>query len=157
MSFQHTPGPWHWFVNNKAKTCYLATWDRGRIFVMQMVRWGMQGAIARFQVPTGGGGIMTDVHQLGNPDHNGQIRLRHPDAALIASAPDLGDQVYALTGLGWTVEKLSMYDEEGVEGWMWTEPNGTEHTEMGDWSELPTWPQSAREAVAKAGTWKAAA
>lgn len=72
------------------------------------------------------------------------------NARLIAAAPDRHQQMLALTVYDWEVDKVSLYDEEGIEGWTWTEPNGTEHTEMGDWDELPPWPDSAREAIAKA-------
>ena len=74
------------------------------------------------------------------------------NAKLIAEAPIRHQQMLALTIYGWEVEKVSLYDEEGIEGWRWTEPNGTEHTETGDWSDLPPWPDSARKAIAKAKT-----
>lgn len=32
-------------------------------------------------------------------------------------------------------EKLSMYDEEGVEGWLWTHPDGRQWSEIGSWDE----------------------
>jgi len=42
---------------------------------------------------------------------------------------------------GWEVEKRSLYDEEGVEGWAWTSPDGLgEFTVIGGWDELPPWP-----------------
>ena len=72
------------------------------------------------------------------------------NARLIAAAPDRSDQVIALSLLDWSVSKRSLYDEEGIEGWAWIEPDGTEHVEVGDWDELPPWPASAREAIAKA-------
>ncbi len=50
--------------------------------------------------------------------------------------------------VGWEIESISMYDEEGVEGWRWTEPDGTEHCEVGDWLEGPALPESAKEAIA---------
>lgn len=31
----------------------------------------------------------------------------------------------------------SFYDEEGVEGWKWTHPDGREWTEVGAWDEMP--------------------
>lgn len=38
-------------------------------------------------------------------------------------------------------DKISMFDEEGVEGWRWTSSDGrTEWTEIGDWSEEPSHP-----------------
>lgn len=74
------------------------------------------------------------------------------DGPLLAAAPDLADQVYALTH-GWSVEKRSLYDEEGVEGWAWIDPDGGEHVETGVWDDLPPWPESARAVVAKARGW----
>lgn len=41
---------------------------------------------------------------------------------------------------GWTVERVSLYDEEGVEGWRWTSPEGYESSEVGSWDELPAIP-----------------
>lgn len=72
------------------------------------------------------------------------------NAHLIAAAPDLHEQLTALIKYGWEVEKVSLYDEEGVEGWRWTDHHGTEHTAIGDWDDLPSWPDSARAAIAKA-------
>ena len=46
-----------------------------------------------------------------------------------------------LLAQGWTVEKASLYDEEGVDGWMWTSPNGQEFCEMGDWDKEPPIPE----------------
>jgi hypothetical protein len=46
--------------------------------------------------------------------------------------------------LGWDVEKRSLYDEEGIEGWVWIAPDGNEFVEMGSWSEAPPWPDEAQ-------------
>lgn len=73
------------------------------------------------------------------------------NAALIAAAPDMHDMLYALTVLGWTVEKVSCYDEEGVEGWRWQDRNGQDiATEVGGWDELPEWGDKCREAFSRA-------
>jgi hypothetical protein len=61
---------------------------------------------------------------------------------------DKADQERALS-LGWAVCRVSLYDEEGVDGWQWTEPDGTDHAEMGDWDDPPPWPDSARKALAE--------
>jgi hypothetical protein len=45
-----TAGPWQWFGNTKMREVYLATIDRGRVFVMDFVRWGMSSAQPRFQL-----------------------------------------------------------------------------------------------------------
>lgn len=39
----------------------------------------------------------------------------------------------ALLADGWTVHKVSLYDEEAVEGWCWTSPDGTEVNVIGVW------------------------
>lgn len=69
--------------------------------------------------------------------------------------PDLRDMLLALIFYEWEVERVSFYEDEGVaislkEGWKWTEPNGTNHYRIGNWNELPTWPDSAKQAIAKA-------
>lgn len=58
--------------------------------------------------------------------------------------------VELLESLGWSVERASLYDEEGVEGWRWTGPDDREYTEVGDWGEPPAAPDAALEALAKA-------
>ena len=42
---------------------------------------------------------------------------------------------------GWEVEKISLYDEECIEGWRWTSPDGYEHVLMGDWDDLIPLPE----------------
>lgn len=89
-----TKGPWAWFANVRTKEVYLATPDRGRIFVMDFVRYGMSLAAPRFQVrDESGNGIMYRVDELSKPDHNGSIEINHPDALQIAAAPDALDWI----------------------------------------------------------------
>jgi hypothetical protein len=83
-SVRHTPGPWEWCENSRGK--YLATPDRGHLTVMDCVRLGMSGAQPRFAVWEGPqrermGGIMFSASELTLADH--------PDARLIAAAPEL--------------------------------------------------------------------
>lgn len=59
------------------------------------------------------------------------------------------DEQRLALSLGWTVDRVSLFDEEGVDGWRWTEPDGTEHVELGDWNDPPPWPESARLALQK--------
>lgn len=101
-----TPGPWGWFGNVRTQHVYLATHRWGRHFVMHFQRWGMRGAQPGFRVSLAGeptvregrpsGGVMRTLAELASPgrgavltDHNDEIvDVRHPDAALIAHAPD---------------------------------------------------------------------
>lgn len=53
---------------------------------------------------------------------------------------ELREQLHALVVRGWVVEKRLLYDEESVEGWAWIEPDGTEHIVVGEWGDLPPWP-----------------
>lgn len=49
--------------------------------------------------------------------------------------------IYDLFNAGWTVEPASLYDEEGVEGWRWFDPDYNEHsTVIGCWHEQPPLP-----------------
>lgn len=41
--------------------------------------------------------------------------------------------------LGWSVDRVSCYDEEGVEGWKFVSPEGREFTLLGAWDEEPPW------------------
>jgi hypothetical protein len=78
----------------------LATPDRGRLYVMQAVRCGMQGGTLRFADWGGGergrrGGVMRQA-----AEHCRDGVLMHPDALLIAAAPDLLDALERLLESG---------------------------------------------------------
>lgn len=90
MSAQHTPGPWKWFERAEGRP-YLATPDRGHLYVMGFERKGMQGATPVFShwtfIEAGKprertGGIMENGILL----RDGSM---HPDARLIEAAPEL--------------------------------------------------------------------
>lgn len=85
-----TEAPWQWFSEKDGRV-YLATPDRGRLYVVDFGRKGMRGATPRFSHWTGlsegesrgrRGGIMEDGVFLSD----GTL---HPDAQLIEMAPDL--------------------------------------------------------------------
>lgn len=96
---KYTPGPWRWEVNLKSKHVNLCggvpKFDKT---VMQFSRWGMGGAAPEFRVPLEDQpelAHMTRVDQLtsivdGREHHEHWFRdINHPDAKLIAAAPDL--------------------------------------------------------------------
>jgi len=90
-----TRGPWRWF-GYRGQNIYLATQNRGRIYVMDFVRSGMQRAEPRFQVcaegENAGDGRMTPVSKLDErhalvKEYSGEIvEITHPDAQAIAHA-----------------------------------------------------------------------
>ena len=88
---KHTAGPWEWRRNGDR--VYLRTINRGGLYIMDFVRRGMQGGQPRFAVWDGDdrekvGGIMCGADE---------IDLRsHPDARLIAAAPDHAAIAHAL-------------------------------------------------------------
>lgn len=80
----HTASPWCWFQENTK--IYLGTPDRTRLVVMDFVRQGMNGGQPRFAEWQGDdrgrwGGIMRPAADIDV--------TQHPDAALIAAAPEL--------------------------------------------------------------------
>ena len=44
---------------------------------------------------------------------------------------------------GWSVNPVSLYDEEGVEGWEWFAPDGAEFEIVGNHDDPPPWPPEA--------------
>lgn len=98
---EHTPGPWGWFGTNHG--FYLATTHSGRRFVMDFVRMGMRSAQPRFQVNSrmvnGADLVQFEVDRSVTGFAAGReaatvyrydiVDIDHPDARLIAAAPDL--------------------------------------------------------------------
>jgi len=87
----HTKGPWYWEINPASKSFSLRAPQKGGTIVMDFVRYGMQSAQPRFNV----GNILRNASDLTVVDperdhHKSWHRLLdHPDALLIAAAPDL--------------------------------------------------------------------
>lgn len=81
----HTPGPWRWLRRGQDGV-HLGTPDRGLLIVMDFTRKGMTGAQPRFAVWKGEergrfGGVMRTADEIDLE--------AHPDARLVAAAPDL--------------------------------------------------------------------
>jgi len=86
-----TPGPWRWELNPKSKCVRLCGGKpRFDLTVMDFVRWGIGGAAPRFV-----SGLLTRCDTMGvivpgREHHAAWFQgLSHPDADLIARAPDL--------------------------------------------------------------------
>lgn len=91
MSAGHTPGPWWWEVDQKNKqVCLKGMSARGQTTVMDFRRYGTQSAQPAFC----NGALLQTAHGLavvapGREHHAAWFKtLAHPDARLIASAPD---------------------------------------------------------------------
>lgn len=80
--------PWAWF--GSGDKCYLASERSGRLYVMDAVRSGMQGATFRFaeREPTTGGLLLNASHFAKKKDYEPHewLSLDHPDAELIVYA-----------------------------------------------------------------------
>lgn len=91
----HTPGPWRWEVNLKSHVISLRGGSRPLYdwTVMDFVRWGMGNAQPRFIVD----GLLCKAEEFRRvaPEREHHKEwfqlLSHPDANLIAAAPDMLD------------------------------------------------------------------
>ncbi len=93
---EHTPGPWRWELNEKSKQLQLCGGvPKFDLTVIDLERWGMDSAIARFRTGGDGLNIMKRATEFGvavqGREHHSQWfkAIDHPDANLISAAPDL--------------------------------------------------------------------
>ena len=100
MSAKHTPGPWRWEFNSSHRNLSLVG---GRpqydLTIIDFERWGMNGATMRLRDTAHDGmQLLYRVHERpdwiapepGREHHRSWHQLlTHPDARLIAAAPDL--------------------------------------------------------------------
>lgn len=97
----YTPGPWRWEINVKSKRVQLSGgpprsgFGRFDLTVMSFARWGMNGASPVFWHWDGNVGDPKMADELAKPvagrEHHAAWfqDLDHPDARLIAQAPDM--------------------------------------------------------------------
>lgn len=90
---KHTPGPWKWWYPRGANSPVLVSPPHGLCVVMDTVRKGMTGATLRFAKRSDGmGGVLLNADQYIETDDERRpdfCTVNHPDALLIAAAPDL--------------------------------------------------------------------
>lgn len=101
MDAKHTPGPWRWELNQKAKSLQLVGGLRPKydLTIIQPIRWGM-GSATLFLRDTSPDGfnLLHKLHErpdwiapFPGRDHHAKwcADVTHPDMRLIAAAPDL--------------------------------------------------------------------
>ena len=114
---KHTPGPWRWDVHPKQHTVQLCG---GRpqydLTVMTCERWGMAGAAPSFLRPADGSSMLlitrADAFMApipGREHHADWLQtIDHPDAHLIAAAPELLEACRAVI---WWQERTGGMDD----------------------------------------------
>lgn len=96
----HTPGPWRWEFNAEHRRVHLVGGrPRFDLTIMDFERWGMNGATMRLRDTAHDGmQLLYRVHERedwiapekGREHHKSWHQLvTHPDARLIAAAPDM--------------------------------------------------------------------
>lgn len=128
----HTPGPWAVSPDE---------WTERRTLIITGPVGGAQSAHLR------------EIAYIGDTENDGTQSgadaTDYANARLIAAAPDMLEACLVAVACG-QPEKASLYDEEGVEGWIWNHPDGREWAEIGDWNEPAPMHPLIIEAIAKA-------
>lgn len=111
MTTPWTPGPWAW-MGMAPHNIYLATQHSGRRYVLGFTRWGMRGAqpvfnkenrlidaseLLKFEVGDGKATGFTEAKRDETVYRYDIAGIDHPDARLLAKAPEVASALLALT------------------------------------------------------------
>lgn len=98
----HTPGPWRWELNLNSRQLELCGGGGFDVTILDPVRWGMHGATVRFRDTDIRGNLLHAPHEIaawhapfpGREHHAHWLQdVTHPDARLIAAAPELLEEL----------------------------------------------------------------
>lgn len=118
-----TPGPYRWEINLKYKRVYLSGGtQRYDWSVLSCSRWGMQGATVAFMSGRSGEPcrLITPAHEFaaivpGREHHAAWFQtIDHPDAHLLAAAPDLYRELAHLVNLLEPLEEAGLLAVPGL-------------------------------------------
>lgn len=110
-----TEGSWRWRVNQKSKSVDVISDQGGGAYVMEFQRYGTRGAAPAFPVD----GFMQRVDVLAEDipgqEHNNSWRqtTKHPNALVMALAPDLYRSLMATEAYLEDLEKVDVLDARG--------------------------------------------
>lgn len=97
MDEEAVKGPWQWFGNTDSHDVYLATVDRGRIFIMGFERWGMRDARPIFQEHDTHNGMQSfQAHAIYERDYRNDFQgIDLPEARVLSEGRQAITQLVA--------------------------------------------------------------
>lgn len=117
-----TPGKWRWELNLKSKRVSLCGGKNPfDLIVMDFERWGMGSAIPRFRTGNDDMNIMKKAIEFasvvpGREHHSDWFQnIDHPDARLIAAAPEMYELLNIITFSGYTDDERIHAQMQAIE------------------------------------------